>query len=39
MEKQKPSIAKIILNNKISFIGIAIPDFKLYYRVVMVKIT
>ena len=38
MEKQKRRIANTILYNTGSSGGITIPDFKLFYRVIIIKI-
>jgi hypothetical protein len=34
----KPWITKIILNNKGTARGISIPDLKLYYRTIVIKL-
>jgi hypothetical protein len=38
MEKQKPRIAKTILNNKRTSGSFTIPDLNLYYRTIVIKI-
>jgi hypothetical protein len=37
LEYQKPRRGKSILNKKRTSGGITIPDFKLYYRAIMIK--
>jgi hypothetical protein len=37
MEKQKPRIAKTILKNKIIAGNITFPDFRLYYRTIIIR--
>jgi hypothetical protein len=39
MEKQKPRIAKTIVNNKRTSGGIIIPDLTLFYRAIVIKST
>jgi hypothetical protein len=38
-KNKKPKVGKRILNNKRTSDGITIPDFKIYHRTIVIKIT